>query len=350
MKNKRLLRVGSIAVLALWLVVLGLIGVYSEEAMASNPGSTKTFDLKYAGVLPKGNALAVVPEWWSKEVEKRTGGKVKVTLYHAQALGKGMDYPEMLKGGAMDLASLTNYHPSFPMLQVFDLPFVAPNRAVAMDTFYMLYYKGLLEQELQDYKVLWWQPVDPIFVCLRNKKVVNAEQFKGLKVRGQPGPKTEFVKELGATGISMPTPEVYMALDRGIIDGLTTTPEFFSQGKLYEVAKYWIWEPLCTGGNVVAMNLKLWKSLPTDIKLIVEQLSAEARYRMVDMAFKTPEESRKELQELGAEVYSLSEEERARWHEAGQRVVDEWLRKNEGKGLPASQVLEESKWVAKSYQ
>jgi TRAP-type C4-dicarboxylate transport system substrate-binding protein len=339
-------RRGLVMLLQIFTSIFLLLGLILASAYAQpKPATEKTFHLKYAGFMPKGQVMEVTPEWWGKEVEERTGGRVKVDLYFGQTLGKVFDFPKMVRGGVCDMATFTCVGAEFPMLDIFDAPGVVTNRAKAVDAFWAVYCKGLL-QELNDYKVLWFQPSDPMYVILRKKKVDTIEDFKGMKIRSRPGFTTAFIGALEATGMAMPAPDVFMALDRGIIDGLITSAEYAKSAKLNEVTKYWIWEPSCTGGGalVVAMNRNVWNSLPPDIQAIMEDLNAKARYKFMEL-FDTPPENRLTLKKLGWEVYELSSGEQTRWLKVAQQVVDKWSAEMVTKGLPAHQVLDTIKRI-----
>jgi TRAP-type C4-dicarboxylate transport system substrate-binding protein len=99
---------------------------------------------------------------------------------------------------------------------------------------------------------------------------------------------------------------------------------------------------------MIAMNLKVWNSMPPDIQTIIEQLSIEAHYRFKEL-MQTPSESRALLKKLGWEVYELSPEERARWHKVAEPIVDKWLAEREAKGLPMRKVMEAVKRVSESF-
>jgi TRAP-type C4-dicarboxylate transport system substrate-binding protein len=315
-------------------------------APAPTPVQTETYTLRYGGWMPPGTALEAMPEWWAKEVEKRTNGRVKVELYFGEALGKFADMPEILKGGACDIALLPAFR--FDSLSLFEVPFVIPNRALALDCFYHLYYRDYLK-DLNPYKILWYEPCDPSYLMLRDKKVLSANDFKGMKIRGLSGAWSAFPEYLGATAVTVPTADLYMSLDRGIVDGAITTVELYFIANLQEVIEYCAWEPVAIAGSPVAMNLDLWNSLPADIQVIMEQCNAEARYRFVESIFKTPSEDYASLTESGCEIYELSSQERERWHTIGAQVVDDWTTELEAKGIPGREMLDVIKWVSSLY-
>lgn len=355
-KSKLLTLIGSIClilVLAALLFMTACPAPPAEEEGVPPPAEEEeappeTYTLKYSGWLPPGSEMEMGPEWWAEEVEKRTNGRVTVEMYPAESLGKYPDFPEMVKGGVCDAALLAGMR--FDRMLVFELPFVCPNRAITNDAFYSLYYRGLLPELRNDYKVLWYQPCDPTYLFLADKKIVSPDDYEGIKVRGISGPWAEFPDALGATGVVVPSTDVYMSLERGIIDGAITTVEFVFIAKLHEVIKYCIWEPISEGGSVFAMSRDTWNSLPADIQVIMQQINDEGRYKFVEMAFKTSAEDYAALTEAGLEVYDLSSEERTRWYDTGKQVTDAWVAEKEAEGLPIQEMLDVIERVKQLYR
>jgi len=326
----------GVSVLAMVIFMIGVTFIaYPSKSVQAQ---TKTFNLKYTGVYPPTDRFEVTSVWWCRELEKRSNGRVKINLYFNQALGKIYDYPKMLKGGVADIGQFTNAAAEFPVLRSFHAPYVIPSSVRSVDAFWTLYYKGFLK-ELDDFKPLWWQPTDTFYFMFRNKKVTKLEELKGLKIRGLPGFGAEFNEALGATGVAIPGADVYQALERGTVDGLSTVPSYAQSIKLHEVMKYWLWEPVFSGGNLMCMTKKLYNSFPPDIQVVIEQLNAEARVVFTD-SWKTATQDKEAVRKLGWEVYELSPDEHARWKKVGQQVVDKWVAENEAKGIPARQVIE----------
>ncbi|MBN1849569.1 MAG: TRAP transporter substrate-binding protein DctP [Deltaproteobacteria bacterium] len=318
--------------------VLVILLIFITSIFQSVPAAEKTYKLKYAGGLGQGTALEVIPEWWGKELEKRTGGRVKVEYYFGEALGRQFDYPKLLRAGVCDYALLTTAIAEFKMLGVSMAPFLMANRAVNMEATMTLINRGLLK-ELEDFKVLFYEPTDPFYYFFKDKRVTKLEDLKGLKLRGLPGFGSALNNALGAVGIAMPFQDVYTALERGTLDGLSTTVEATQVMHLEEVLKYCLWEPLFGSGNIVAMTKKLWDSFPADIQLVMEQLNAEARHRFMD-SIKTPAELKADLDKAGWIVTSLTPEEKARWEKASQGLLEGWIKENEAKGYPAAKIVE----------
>jgi TRAP-type transport system periplasmic protein len=331
--------------LSLLLIVIGIMIVVYPPA--SVQAQTKTFSLKYGGFLPAGDAMEATPTWWAQELEKRTGGRVKVTMYYGEALGKQFDVPKLLRSGIADAGQISNAIADFPMMGILFIhsPYIIPNsdHPTSQKVFWTLYNKGLLK-ELDDFKPLWYQPNAPFYPAFRNKKVTKLEELKGMKMRGLPGMGATIWNALGATAIAMPAADLYTALERGTLDGLMTVPAFVRSVNLGEVAKYWVWQPMMLGGNLMCISKKLWNSFPPDIQDIVEKVSKEAEAHYVKNQ-PTTAQDREFLKSKGWEVYDLSPEEQEKWRKAAYPVVEKWIADNEAKGLPARQAVEAVKAI-----
>jgi TRAP-type C4-dicarboxylate transport system substrate-binding protein len=313
---------------------------------------TKSFEFKYASPYPQQEINNHAPALWADALDKRTGGRVKVTPYYSETLGKGPDMLHMLKTGICDVAML-NY-PMFPgVFQVTDilsLPFFVPNRYIGEELIYTLYHRGLLEKEYSGFKLLWYQVNTPANFMLRNKKVTKMEDLKGLKIRVFPGTAIKTLKALGATTIAIPTTEVYTALERGTVDGLITMPDWFLSAKLHEVTKYYLWVPIAGGMHMLMMSQDKWNSLPPDIQAIMEELSGRAKYQFLGEADRRDSEMPIQIKATKVDSYSLSGSEVSRWQKATQGVVDEWVSEMEAKGLPGREAVKVAKQVLERFK
>jgi TRAP-type mannitol/chloroaromatic compound transport system substrate-binding protein len=112
-----------------------------------------------------------------------------------------------------------------------------------------------------------------------NKKVTKIEDFKGMRVAAM-GWYTDILTRLGALVIPLPGPEIYGALERGVIDACEfSTPAASIPSGLREISKYVIepgvYQPSCQFD--VMINKKSWDELPDDLKAIVEISAKETQ-------------------------------------------------------------------------
>jgi TRAP-type transport system periplasmic protein len=325
----------------LWILTIILL------VTANQPSSAQTINFKLATHVPPQHYANKVFEQWIAELDKRSGGRIKVTLYPGQSLGKIPDEWNMLKSGISDLGwILPMYFPgTFPLVDVSDLPYLMLSGKRDLNFINTLFDK-FLNTEFGEVKVLW--PGLLGFPELHTKKPVGKlEDLKGLQIRCPPGPLLQAIEKLGATPVQIPSPEVYNALDRGIADGCVIPWEGALAFKFYEVVKNHTAIDIACGINVTAMNLKKWNSLPPDIQRIFQELNVPTQQRLTDSANATDELAISTFKKAGNNIIVLSSQEKARWAEATKSVVEAWAKKMDGRGLPGSAIVEEARRLGK---
>jgi len=139
----------------------------------------------------------------------------------------------------------------------------------AIDKFY---------QDNHNMKVLALVPVGTHgYHCYLRKPLSAAGDWKGRKIRGV-STYVGVIKELGGTAVSTTMPEVYSALDKGVIDGACAPVNVFRATKHFEVAKYRTEPTFGQLVSMIGMNLDRWKKLsPAHRKTLIEVGKATER-------------------------------------------------------------------------
>jgi len=279
---------------------------------------------------------------WAQEVEKRTGGRVKITLYPGQTLGKqGEQYDLILKGAAhLTILVGPQYPGRFPLSDVFNLPFLippdgpnSPGKAIRD----MVHEKYLIPIHFKDVKVLWKGRYQPNVIQMAKKPVRTLENIKG-RIIGFPGGKIipAFIMALGASPEQSPAPEVYTNLEKGIIDGQVLPFETQMAFKLFEVAKFVTMTNQGSAAKCLAMNKQTWDSLPPDIQKIIEDMNPWAEELMYTVGMEAFQMVSGLSRKAGVEIIELSPVERARWVKAAKSVEKDWVAEVDAKGFPAT--------------
>ena len=139
-------------------------------------------------------------------------------------------------------------------------------------------------------------------------------------------------------------PDVYLALQRGTIDGTLASWEPINGFRFYEVAKYVVPNaPFGFSFFGVAMNKKAYDRLPAEAKKAIDDNSGLAGSRWWAENFSYSSRSVLDtLREKGVEIeiIELTPEERARWIElAGAPIWEVWARDAEEKGLTEARAV-----------
>ena len=148
----------------------------------------------------------------------------------------------------------------------------------------------------------------------------------------------EAVKAYGANPMAIPMPDVYLAMQKGTVDGTAGGWEPMPGFRLQEVTKYFTTNiPLGASYFAIVVNKKKWESLPKDIQDAVMSVSGLEGSKWFGKNFfdSATEDIPKLMKEQGYDitVYSLPEEERQRWVDIGCKPIwEDWVKRLEGQG------------------
>jgi TRAP-type C4-dicarboxylate transport system substrate-binding protein len=288
-------------------------------------------------------------EPWVKSVEEATHGKVKIRIYYNQTLAKGKDSWDAIKLGIADMG--WNFHGFWPgmtpladVISLPALPFKTGEKG--SEVLWKLYKKfPQIQKEFSGEKVLCLYVSQPYYLITRNKPVRTLADLKGMKIRMTGGPPTEMMKDLGGVPVLIPMPDTYLALQKGVIDGMGAGWEPIFGYRLYETVKYYTDAPFPAVYFSITMNNSKWNSLPKKIQKEIMSVSGLKGSEFWGKNFWDIEKAATiaKAKEEGHPIHliKLSKKERQHWLEVGGKPVwNHWLKKMKAKGHPdAPQVL-----------
>ncbi len=334
-----------------WLLVIFLVLIFLTSALfGAHLAQQKAIRLVYSTSFPCRHVQAQLSHTWAKEIEKRTNGKVKISYFSIWPNLKGNEIYEEVKIGATDIgmSAFAYNRMCFPAMETIDLPLGYPCATVATSVIND-FYKKYRPKELADIKVLYLHAHGPGLLHSR-KPVYKLEDLKGMRVRAS-GFCAKIVSALGAEPLFKPQGYTYAYLQDHYVDATCSPMEVLKGWNQAEVIKYTI-DCRCLGytsGLYVVMNQEKWNSLPDKVQEVFEEVSAEWISKHAKAWDDSDEEGRKFTLSLGNKIIPLSEEESARWCKAVQPVVDEYIKRAEGKGFPGKEYVETVKELIKKY-
>lgn len=155
-----------------------------------------------------------------------------------------------------------------------------------------------------------------------------------------PGPEVLIMKDLGAVPVGSLPADWYMALDRGVFDGIFTSWVVVNTHKLYEVLKTHTEVEMGVPSFPCIMNKKKFMSLPKDQQII---LLNNGRW-LTDTISKRLDGDRFAGKEIcmkrGNLVVTPTSDELANWRKAVEPVWNAWIQERNDKGLPAQEILD----------
>ena len=335
---KRWNRLGWMLAAAAGLVLAAGCGKAKPEGGASEPA--KTFKLTYSVFFPPMHIQAQTAMAWAAEVEKRSEGRIQITVHPGGSLTKADQCWQGVLSGISDLGmSCFAYTPGrFPLLEALDLPLGWPDGQTATRVATALTAK-YNPAEIQGAKILYVHGHGPGILATK-KPVRTLGDLKGMKIRGT-GLSAGIATALGATAVGMPQPETYDALQKGVVEGTFCPIETLKGWKQGEVIGF-VTDTKAIGYTTamfVAMNQKSWDALPADLQEIVAAVSAEFVEKHGQAWNQADAEGLEFAKGLNREIIALSPEEEALWKAQVAPIVEKYLAQAAEKGLPGAEFL-----------
>lgn len=303
--------------------IVGLLAALPLAMPSHNVQAAPAQELKISHQFPGGTITAGdfrdrLCRKFAVEVEKRTNGALKGTVYPGSSLMKtNAQFSAVSKGALeMSLFPVSYAGGEVPELNIALMPGVVTSYEQGLAWKHseagkllseVLYEKGVII-------VSWvWQAGG---VASRTKPIVEPEDAKGLKVRGGSREMDMVLKATGASVLSLPSNEIYQAVQTGALDAAMTSSTSLISFRLEEVAKhlttgrgkaYWfMFEPLI-------ISRLVFEKLPKDQQATIMAIGAEMEKFGLEAAKADDQAVAKVYQNAGAKVYDLTDATVKKW-------------------------------------
>jgi TRAP-type C4-dicarboxylate transport system substrate-binding protein len=335
---------------------LALLGAAATFTLAGQ-AVAQTVTLRLHQMLPPQATIparALIP--WAQKVEKESGGKIKVQLYHAMSLGGGSPATlfDQAKDGVVDLTwTVLGYTPGrFPKTEVFELPFMSGN-AESSSKALQEYVEKFAADEFKDVKLIAVHTHGPGLFHTK-QPVTGLESLRGMKVRGGSRIINNMLTTLGATPVGMPVPAVTEALSKGVIDGTTIPWEVAPSLKVHELVKNHTTfagnKGLYTQTFAFSMNKGSYDKLPPDLKKVIDDNSGIETAAMFGRAMDEGDKVGREIAvKAGNNIVALEAAETQRWLRTASTVESDWVAEVAKKGIDGKKLAAEARALIAKY-
>jgi TRAP-type transport system periplasmic protein len=334
-------------------MLVGLSLVLFLVADGGAQAQTKPIELKLSHFMsPMHNLHVDVFAPFTKEVEEKSKGRLKITIFPGEALGKARDHFDMVTTGVTDIAFVIPSYTAgrFPLSAVMEIPFLVPSSKIGSSVVWELSTKGYFNQEFQGARMLSFWTTGPGQIFMTKKLARTLDDIKGVRLRS-PGPaQTALLRDLGISPLTIPIPELYDALQRGMADGAVAPLSAVVDFKLYEVVKNYTIANLYVTTMCLAMNQKAWSSLPPDLQKIIEEAAGSRASAAAGISYDNYDTKGLEAgRKTQGQIYNLPADERGRWMEKAKGQADKWVSDAEAKNLPGKKLYEEARALVQKY-
>ncbi len=295
--------------------------------------------IKFGHVAPPFHGQAKGVDAFAAYVKDKTGGRIEIATFPMGQLGSERSMASQVRSGSLQLAAITTavMQNFVPQVAIVDMPFIFPSRKAAYATlddpevqkrlFSYLPKKGFVgigwtENEFRDF-------------TNTKRPVRKPEDIKGLKVRVMNSPVyLDTFEQLGASAVGIPFPEVYNALQTGVIDAQENPLLTSVLMKFTEVATYVTRTQHALTECIIIVNPDYWASLSDADKQIFREAAAEAirvnrevNARLHEKLPKINKSIAEYCKDKGIDVIELTAAEREAFRKAMTPVWDKYREK-----------------------
>ncbi len=332
----------------LWLILMALVACSLMLVRPTWSAKAPAIELKLTTNTPPNTYPNPSIMKWAAKLAEMTDGMVKIRNYPGQSLGKMSDFWAMLNNGICEMSYIIPYYypGELPSMEITNLPFIFPSADRILPVIKPIFDK-YLSKDWKSVKVLWLATLGTTQLHMVKKSVSRLEELKGMQIRTAPGSMTKTFKALGAIPAAIPAPEVYNALERGMVDGCSFPFSATQIYKLNEVTRSHTVIDVATGIVAIAMNLNKWNQMPPDIQKVFLDLSPWAEKTFLEDFMRSENAGISMIKKTGGEIINLSPEEKKKWIKAVEPMIGDETAKMEAKGIPCKKILEEIRQLHK---
>ena len=279
---------------------------------------------------------------WERAVEEQSGGRIDVTIFPAQTLGKAPQGYDNARTGVADIAWTVQGYTAgrFPLSHVVELPGLFERADVGSCAFQKLYDSGALDAEYADTHVLFVHTHGPGHLHTRDTPVTTLADLKGLKIRHPTQVIGQLLEDLGAEPVGMPAPQIYESMQRGTIDGYMLPWEAVDGFRAYEVSDHHTEFGFYALAFVLTMNKDTYESLPADLRQVVDDNSGLPWAIRAGRGFDAGDRVGKEVALENGTLHEIEGAERDKWEAAAERITEAYIGELEAQGLPGSETYQ----------
>ena len=270
------------------------------------------------------------------DVDKATGGKLKITLHPNASLFKAPEIKRAVQGNQAQAGEflMVNYENEWPLFGVDGIPFLADSYASARKLYEA--QKPALEKKLaqQGMMLLYTVPWPPQGIYSK-KTLAGVADMKGLKWRAY-SPATARIAELvGAQPVTIQAAELTQALATGVVDSYMSSGSTGYDSKTYEHVKYWYDTQAWLPKNAIVANKAAFDQLDKATQDALLKASVDAEKRGWALSEEKNGWYLEQLKSKGMSIGKPSPQFKAELQKIGETLLQDWLKKAgpEGKSV-----------------
>ncbi len=250
---------------------------------------------------------------FQKELEKKSGGKLKVKIFADGQLGSERQVLELLQIGSVAMtkvsaATMANFVPEYSVLGI---PYIFKDREHFFNVLEGDIGKSILKKGTERWlKGLCYYDAGSRSFYTTKKPIETVEDVKGLKIRVMNDPTAiKMVSALKGSPTPMAYGELYTALQQGVVDGAENNPPSFVTSRHFEICKYYSLDEHTYVPDMLMISTKFLDRFSEEEKQWIDEAAAISAQAQKKFWADSVEECMLILKDAGVKIYKPKKEE-----------------------------------------
>lgn len=265
---------------------------------------------------------------FANDVDKASGGKLKITVHANASLFKAPEIKRAVQSGQAQLGEvlLVNFENEWPVYGLDGIPFLATSYKEAFKLYQA--QKPALDKKLAEqgmmmlYAVAW--PPQGLYT---KKEVSSVADMRKIKWRAYSPSTAKIADLIGAQPVTVQAAELSQALATGVVEAYMSSGSTGFDTKTYEHLKYWYDTQAWLPKNAVIVNKAAFDALDAATKAAVQKAAADAEARGWAASRKVNVDTLEKLKANGMQVLPPSPQLKADMAKVGETMLKEWADK-----------------------
>ncbi len=252
-------------------------GLLQSAAMAADKD---TFVFRYGNAQNRTDPRSVSMVFFEQELERRTGGRIRVENYFGGILGTEREMADAVAMGALQGTRGGMFEDASIKFNIVLLPFLVETWDQAICLVRSPWMMTVASEGKGKGFHIPAVGISQGFRAHGSKKraIRTVADFEGLKIRVPDAQEVFHRMEnaLGANPQGIAQAETYSALKTGVVDGTTAPPSDLWDRRQYEVLEWITIDSHATGPDPLMVNLAWYQRLPADLREVFDEVAREA--------------------------------------------------------------------------
>jgi TRAP-type transport system periplasmic protein len=305
------------------LLIAAALALAVPGSMPQTADAQGTTTLRIATLAPQGSSWLKIFNAWNASVKKETNGKLQLRFYAGGVAGDEKDFIRKMRAGQMDGAAVTSTGLGLVVKPVLVLALPGlfegyPQLDRARDAL-----QGEFEQQFMDngYKLLGWGDVGEARLFSNAKKIQRPKDLKEVRPWAWRDDVifTEVLKVIGANPVRLGVPEVYPALQTGMVDTVPASAIAAVSLQWYTRLKYVSKESTSTIIGATILRKDKYDGLPADQRAALDATSVKAHKALKSVIRRDDRRAYRTVLQRGLEEVPARQYQKE-WEDVGAKV------------------------------